>query len=146
MRRLGMRNKHRKSATVSDSESEENGGARAGNDNGETQAGKNHNNAQKSATKRRSSRGASVQKPAAQSDSDAETASDTVASPTVEPKERENGEKTVTGQKSSPNKRRKKEDHRASTSARDKDENAEENEYEVWRCLPCRFPSLSARL
>jgi len=143
MRRLGMKNKHRKSETASDSESEENVGARASSDNGETQTGRN-NNAQKSTTKRRSSRGASVQKPATHTDDGAE-AVDAVASTAVErPEERENGEKMAAGQKPSPNKRRKKEDQRASTSARDKPEDVE-NEYEVWRCLFYRFPPLSAR-
>lgn len=139
MRRLGMKNKHRKSEMTSDSESEENVGARAASDNAgndETQAGRN-NNAQKSATKRRSSRGASVQKPAAQSDDGAEM--DTEA---IESEERENGEKVTAGQKSPLNKRRKK-DQRASTSARDKSRS--ENEYEVWRqCSLYPFPPSSA--
>lgn len=47
MRRLGMKNKHKKSDTASDSEPEENVGARAATDNGETQTGRNNNNAQK---------------------------------------------------------------------------------------------------
>lgn len=127
MRRLSMKNKHRKSETMaSDSESEENVGARASSDNGDTtQVGKNNNNAPKSATKRRSSRG--VLKPAS-ADNDVET--DTVASTAAEPEERENGEKMAGGQKQSPNKRRKKEDQRASTSAHDKSEL--EDEYEVF--------------
>lgn len=139
MRRLGMKNKRRKSE--SDSELEENVGARAASDdadNGETQAGRNNNSARRSATKRRSSRGASEKKPAANAD-DGSEAADTG---TVEAGERENGEK-IGGQRPSPNKRRKKED-RASTSAREKSGN--EDEYEVWRCLLYRSPSpLSAR-
>ncbi|XP_024869875.1 chromobox protein homolog 3-like [Temnothorax curvispinosus] len=130
MRRLGMKNKRRKSETASDSEAEENVGARASSDNGETQTGRNNNNAQKSATKRRSSRGASLQKPVAQADNDAETA-DAVNAASAEPEERENGEK-----KQPPNKRRKKEDPRASTSARDK--SGPEDEYEVARLINIR--------
>ncbi|KYN38865.1 Chromobox protein like protein 5 [Trachymyrmex septentrionalis] len=130
MRRLGMKNKHRKSELASDSEPEENVDARAASDDDnddETQAGKTKNNsAQKSATKRRSSRGTSVQKPATSSNDDVNSDDST-----VEPKERENGEK-----KQSPNKRRKKEDQRASTSARDKLD--AENEYEVERLINVR--------
>ncbi|KAG5342123.1 CBX5 protein, partial [Acromyrmex charruanus] len=133
MRRLGMKNKHRKSELASDSEPEENVDARAASDDNdnddETQAGKTKNNsAQKSATKRRSSRGALVQKPAASSNDDVNSDND---SATIEPKERENGEK-----KQSPNKRRKKEDQRASTSARDKLD--ADNEYEVERLINVR--------
>ncbi|XP_011866443.1 PREDICTED: chromobox protein homolog 5-like [Vollenhovia emeryi] len=131
MRRLSMKNKHRKSETASDSESEENVGARAlGGDaagNGEMQAGRN-NNAQKSATKRRSSRGASLHKPAAQADGDDEDLD------AVESEEWENGEKTTAGQKSHQSKRRKKEDQQASTSARDKSD----EEYEVERLMNLR--------
>ncbi|XP_028048125.1 chromobox protein homolog 3 [Monomorium pharaonis] len=141
MRRLGMKNKRKKSETASDSEPEENVGARAagGDDagNGETQAGRSSNSSSsnaghKSGTKRRSSRGASVQKPAAHNaDDDAETASDIAA---VEAAGEQNGEKA---QKSSPNKRRKKED-RASTSARDKSEPEPEDEYEVEKLINLR--------
>ncbi|XP_077278870.1 uncharacterized protein LOC143906574 [Temnothorax americanus] len=152
MRRLSMKNKRRKSETTSDSEAEENVGARASSDNGESQTGRNNNNAQKSATKRRSSRGASLQKPMAQADDDAETArssrgaslqkpmaqadddaetADAVDAASAEPEERENGEK-----KQSPNKRRKKEDPRASTSARDK--SGPEDEYEVAKLINIR--------
>lgn len=133
MRRLGMKNKRGKSETASDSESEENVGARAASDNAETQAAGRNSNAQKSAAKRRSSRGASrVQKPAAYDDDD------DAEMDAAEPEERENGEK-IAGQKPTPNKRRKK-DQRASTSARDKPEL--ENEYEVWRCLLYPSPPL----
>jgi len=134
MRRLGMKNKHKKSDTASDSEPEENVGARAATDNGETQTGRNNNNAQKSATKRRSSRGASLQKSTAQTDDSTENEETGVTSE-VDPKERENGERAA-GQKPSPNKRRKKEDQRASTSARDEPE--VENEYEVEKLVNLR--------
>ncbi|KYN27296.1 PREDICTED: heterochromatin protein 1-like [Trachymyrmex cornetzi] len=133
MRRLGMKNKHRKSELASDSEPEENVDARAASGDetdDETQAGKAKNNiAQKSSTKRRSSRGTSLQKPTASSNDDVDSDNDSMK---VEPKERENGEK-----KQSTNKRRKKEDQRASTSARDKLENAE-SEYEVERLINIR--------
>ncbi|XP_011697020.1 PREDICTED: probable chromo domain-containing protein LHP1 [Wasmannia auropunctata] len=135
MRRLGMKNKHKKSDTASDSGSEENVGARAGSDNGETQAGRNNNNAQKSATKRRSSRGvSSVQKSAAHTDDDAETpdAGDPAA---VDSEKRENGEKMAG--KPPPSKRKRKEDQRASTSARDQSVNLE-NEYEVEKLMNIR--------
>lgn len=122
-----MKNKHRKSEAVSDSEPEENVDARAGNDDDETQAGKN-NSSQKSATKRRSARGASVPKPAVNTNDDAD--SDNDDSTAIEPKERENGEK-----KPLPNKRRKKENQRASTSARDLKPEDVGSEYEVWWVL-----------
>jgi len=128
LRRLGMKNKHRKSETVSNSEPEEDVGARAANDNagnGETQTGRTNNNAQKSAMKRRSSRGAPGQRPVTNDD-----AEDTAVF--AEPEERENGERT--GQKPSPNKRRKKEDQKASISARDKSD----DEYEVERLINLR--------
>ncbi|KYM98068.1 PREDICTED: chromobox protein homolog 5-like [Cyphomyrmex costatus] len=133
MRRLGMKNKHRKSELASDSEPEENVDARADDDD-ETQAGKT-NNARKTTTKRRSARGASVQKQAAvlytndDADSDDSTA--------VEPKERENGEKSAADQRPLPNKRRKKEEQKASTSAREKSEDVA-NEYEVERLVNVR--------
>ncbi|KYQ56071.1 Chromobox protein like protein 5 [Trachymyrmex zeteki] len=130
MRRLGMKNKHRKSEAVSDSEPEENVDARAGNDDDETQAGKN-NSSQKSATKRRSARGASVPKPAVNTNDDAD--SDNDDSTAIEPKERENGEK-----KPLPNKRRKKENQRASTSARDLKPEDVGSEYEVERLINIR--------
>ncbi|XP_011636067.1 chromodomain-helicase-DNA-binding protein 2-like [Pogonomyrmex barbatus] len=138
MRRLSMKNKRRKSETEGDSESEENVGARATNDNagnGETQTGRN-SNAQKNATKRRSARGAPAPKPTTDGDVEAEDeASEDVdgAEMKAESQERENGEKTPTT-KLSPNKRRKKEDQKASTSAQDKSDKSdkpEDNEYEV---------------
>lgn len=136
MRRLSMKNKRRKSESASNSESEENGGARTAIDNagnGETQAGRNNNLSatRKSASKRRSLRGAPVHKSSAHADDSVETDDST-----LEPeKERENGEKSAaaTPQRSSqsPNKRRRKEDQKASTSARDADQSDVENEYEV---------------
>ncbi|XP_032664955.1 probable chromo domain-containing protein LHP1 isoform X3 [Odontomachus brunneus] len=130
MRRLSMRNKRRKSETMSGSESEENGG-NVDNGKDETQktaaAGRNNHNAtsetatspamRKSAMKRRS-RGTAQQK-------HADNSGDVKDELKEELEERENGEKT----KPSPNKRKRKEDQKASTSARE--ETGEENEYEV---------------
>ncbi|XP_072748513.1 uncharacterized protein [Anoplolepis gracilipes] len=134
MRRLSMKNKRRKSETTSDSESEENGGARAGTDdadNGETQAGRNNNLSatRKGPSKRRSLRGSS-----AHADDSLET-DDSALEPE---KERENGENSATGgQKSSPNKRRRKEEQKASTSV-DKSGIAEDLEYEVEKLISVR--------
>ncbi|XP_025993060.1 chromobox protein homolog 5 [Solenopsis invicta] len=131
MRRLGMKNKQRKSEAASDNELEENG-ARAASDTGnETQAGKNNNSARRSATKRRSARGASLQKSVAHTDDAAEAAN---TEETAEERG-ENGEK-ASSPKSSPNKRRKKEDSGASTSARDKSE--QDDEYEVEKLINLR--------
>ncbi|KMQ97762.1 chromobox protein 5 [Lasius niger] len=132
-----MKNKRRKSETSpSDSESEENGGARAATDdagNGETQTGRNNNLSatRKGASKRRSLRGAAVQKSAAHADDSIET-DDSAIEPE---KERENGEKAAAGQKSSPNKRRRKEDQKASTSV---DKSGNEDEYEVEKLINIR--------
>lgn len=139
MRRLSMKNKRRKSESASDSESEENGGARAATDNagnGETQAGRNNNlpATRKSASKRRSLRGAPVQKSPAHADDSVET--DDSA---LEEKERENGEKSTPQRSSqSPNKRRRKEDQKASTSARE-DKSGGEDEYEVEKLINIRI-------
>lgn len=123
-----MKNKRRKSETMSDSEMEENGGTRAASENagnGDTQTGRNNNLSamHKDASKRRSLRGAPVQKPAAHADDSVATDGSEVE------KERENGEKSAAGQKSSPNKRRRREDQKASTSAREVDKSSVE--YEV---------------
>lgn len=140
MRRLSMRNKRRKSETMSGSESEENGG-NVDNGKDETQktaaAGRNNHNAtsetatstamRKSAMKRRS-RGTAQQKHA---DDSADLKDELAVKDELE--ERENGEKTTT--KPSPNKRKRKEDQKASTSARE--EAGEENEYEV--CVAVSF-------
>jgi len=133
MRRLGMKNKRRKSET-SDS-SEENGGARiASNNANESRSSKNNTEsiansaapaARKSPSKRRSLRSVPVQKPVAHAADDIEMKDDSVE---LSESERENGEK-VTGRKSALDKRRKKVDRKASTSANEKP-NAE-NEYEV---------------
>ncbi|XP_029173371.1 chromobox protein homolog 1-like [Nylanderia fulva] len=122
MRRLSMKNKRRKSETSpSDSESEENGGARASTDNGETQTGRNNNSAtRKGASKRRSLRGAAVQKSPANADDSVET-DESVAEP-----ERENGERA--------GKRRRREDQKASTSL----DKSEEDEYEVEKLINIR--------
>lgn len=125
-----MKNKRRKSETTSDSESEKNGGTRAATENagnGETQAGRNNNLSAmgRGASKRRSLRGAPVLKSTAHAD-------DSVATDGSEAeKERENGEKSAAGQKSSPNKRRRREDQKASTSAREVDKSGVDIEYEV---------------
>ncbi|KAL6425574.1 hypothetical protein ACFW04_009609 [Cataglyphis niger] len=130
MRRLSMKNKRRKSETTSESETEENGGTRAASENagnGDTQTGRNNNLSatRRGASKRRSLRGALVQKPAAHAD-------DSVATDDSEvEKERENGEKSAAGQKSSPNKRRRREDQKASTSAREVDKSGVEYEVET---------------
>lgn len=137
MRRLSMRNKHRKSETVSDSDSEENGG-NVDNDKNETQkaaAGRSNHNVvsdivadttmRKSAVKRRS-RGSVQQKQSTAHADDGDEVKDE-SSTAEEPKERENGEKTA--MKPSPNKRKKKEDQKASTSTRE--QSGEDNEYEV---------------
>ncbi|XP_012233528.1 chromobox protein homolog 1 [Linepithema humile] len=126
MRRLSMKNKHRKSETASDSESEKNGGARIATDSDENDDALV---TRKSASKRRSSRGASAQKPATENaEADDGNKDDSAAE-----KEQTNGEKTA-GQKLS-NKRRKKEDQKASTSARDK---SPDNEYEVEELINLR--------
>ncbi|XP_070513593.1 chromobox protein homolog 1 isoform X2 [Cardiocondyla obscurior] len=120
MRRLSMKNKRRKSE-ASDSESEENGGARASNQTRNSKS--NHNT--KSPTKRRSSRGTLLHKPVAYAESNNASYS--------ESEERENGEKVS---QKSPNKRRKKENQRASTSARDELDN--DCEYEVEKLVNVR--------
>ncbi|XP_070151400.1 chromobox protein homolog 5 [Polyergus mexicanus] len=136
MRRLSMKNKRRKSETTSESESEENGGTRTATENagnGETQAGRNNNLSamRKGASKKRSLRGAPVQKSTAHTD-------DSVATDDSEAEERENGEKSAAGQKSSPNKRRRREDQKASTSAREVDKSDVDIEYEVEKLLEVR--------
>ncbi|XP_029663832.1 chromobox protein homolog 3-like [Formica exsecta] len=137
MRRLSMKNKRRKSETTSNSESEENGGTRAATENagnGETQAGRNNNLSamNRGASKRRSLRGAQMQKSTAHAD-------DSVATDGSEAeKERENGEKSAAGQKSSPNKRRRTENQKASTSAREVDKSGADIEYEVEKLLEVR--------
>jgi len=132
-----MKNKRRKSET-SDNESEKNGGTRVAIDNDESD---DAHVTRKSASKRRSSRGAPIQKPATENveadDADIKNDSDTESSSISEKeaekkrkraeKEQTNGEKII-GQKPSSNKRRKKEDQKASTSARDK---SPDDEYEV---------------
>lgn len=135
MRRLSMKSKRTKTE-MSNSESEENGDdIDNGNDEATSIITKNNNDAssesaadaapatRKTALKRRS-RGA-TQKPAAHADYGAEV---TVES--MESEQRENGEKAI--MKPSPNKRKKKEDQKASTSTRDKNA-VDENEYEVRR-------------
>ncbi|XP_050459755.1 chromobox protein homolog 1-like isoform X1 [Cataglyphis hispanica] len=135
MRRLSMKNKRRKSETTSESETEENGGTRAASENagnGDTQTGRNNNLSatRRGASKRRSLRGALGQKPAAHADDSVATDDSDVE------KERENGEKSAAGQKSSPNKRRRKEDQKASTSAREVDKSGVE--YEVEKLIDVR--------
>ncbi|EZA60446.1 Chromobox protein-like protein [Ooceraea biroi] len=131
-----MKNKRRKSETTSDSEPEENGGARAAtnnaaNDGASQQSSKSASEdsaapaTRKSPSKRRSLRGAPVQKSAARAADDAEMKDDEMPPEN----ERENGEKSAAGRKPSPNKRRRKADHKASTSANEKP--GTENEYEV---------------
>jgi len=134
-----MKNKRRKSET-SETSSEENGGARIASNNandGETRS-KNNNDAEsparKSPSKRRSMRSVPMQKPA-HADDDIEMKDDSVEAPESE---RENGEK-VAGRKSVLDKRRKKVDRKASTSANDKPNR--ENEYEVCLRLCCYPPS-----
>jgi len=142
-----MKNKRRKSET-SDS-SEENGGARiASNNANESRSSKNNTEsiansaapaARKSPSKRRSLRSVPVQKPVAHAADDIEMKDDSVE---LSESERENGEK-VTGRKSALDKRRKKVDRKASTSANEKPNT--ENEYEVrlqsLSSLWCQFPS-----
>lgn len=125
MRRLSMKNKRRKSEAASDSESEKNGGARA-TDNDETD---DAHVTRKSASKRRSSRGAPVQKSATGDENFDDV--DIIDDPLTAEKEQTNGEK-----KPSSNKRRKKDDPKASTSARDDSPNS--NEYEVEELINLR--------
>lgn len=113
-----MKNKRRKSETASDSESEKNGGARVATDNDENDA----HTTRKSASKRRSARGAPVQK---LTTGNGDTDNPNVKDGSIDAeKEQTNGEK-----KPSSNKRKKKDDPKASTSAQEK--SPDNDEYEV---------------
>ncbi|EFN79054.1 Chromobox protein-like protein 5 [Harpegnathos saltator] len=132
-----MRNKRKKSETISSSESEENGG---NVDNGKDETQKtadrnNHNSASETSvntamrksTPKRRSRGSMQQKQSAAHADDGDEVKDELVV-TDEQEEQENGEKTAV--KPSPSKRKRKEDQKASTSARGEDSGGND-EYEV---------------
>lgn len=140
MRRLGMKNKRRKSDTMSDSETEEHGGndidetSTTGNKgNSDASSGENASTTavvgagsspatRKSAAMKKRPRGSAAQHKSEARDAASENDDDDDDETADEP-ERENG-------KVPSNKRRKKET-KASTSARDKKTTNEDNEYEV---------------